>query len=72
MPSPASLTMISASSSSCGGHGESPLQSGLAAASKILKSPDVFNGEDSHSFAQWGFASVRGFDLVTKVSKLAG
>ena len=47
-------TMGSSSSSSSGG----ALQTGLSAASKILRNPDRFSGEDTHVFSSWKFSFV--------------
>jgi len=47
-------TMGSSSSSSSGG----ALQTGLSAASKILRNPDRFSGEDTHVFSPWKFSFV--------------
>ena len=47
-------TMGSSSSSSSGG----ALRTGLSAASKILRNPDRFSGEDTHVFSPWKFSFV--------------
>ena len=50
------LTLMA--SSSTGGASSSTgetLQAGLSAASRVLKNPDCFTGDDPHSFAAWKF-----------------
>ena len=36
--------------------GSDPTQSGLSAATRVLKNPDTFNGDDPYSFSTWKFA----------------
>ena len=47
--------MQAASSSSSAGGVAGALQSGLTAASKVLRNPDPFDGSDPHGFTTWKF-----------------
>ena len=50
------LQFVQGAQGQAGSSASETLQSGLSAASKILKNPDSYNGDDPHAFAAWKFS----------------